>query len=297
MKTPGYRDNPRHLEQYLRQIGRHPLLSRDEEQFYGSLYEEKCMGVREEAQRILINSNLRLVVSIARDYKGRGVGFMDLIQEGNIGLTRAIEKFKYRKGFKISTYATWWIKQAIQRGIDQTCREIRAPVHIHEAARSLENARLYLKRNIDREPTDDELIYITGITADKLAKVREAPMAAQILDSFVDDGGDEGIRVGDNVKDEGVVDPVEDLDTERINRGLDAVLDDLEATMNVEGRAGTRDIDIFRRRKGLNGYEIHTLDECGAVHNITRERARQIEVKVFRRLTHVTRRKALEALR
>ncbi|MBT3985165.1 sigma-70 family RNA polymerase sigma factor [archaeon] len=297
MKTPGYRDNPRHLEQYLKQIGRYALLSRDEEQFYGSLYSERCMGVREEAQRILINRNLRLVVSIARKFQGRGVDFMDLIQEGNLGLYKAIEKFNYKKGFKISTYATWWIKQAIQRGIDQSCREIRAPVHIHETARTLENARHYLKRNMDREPTDDELLYITGITSSKLEKVREAPMAAQILDSFIDGENEEGMRVGDGLVDGGVVDPVEVMDEDRVSKGLDMVLDNLEMIMNAEGRSGTRDVDIFRRRKGLNGYAVHTLDECGAVHEITRERARQIEVKVMWRLRHPSRRDALAALR
>ena len=297
MKSGGYRDNPRHLEMYLRQIGRYPLLSRDEEQLYARLYVEGTPEEAKDAKRILIQRNLRLVVSVARYYKGRGVGFMDLIQEGNIGLTRAIEKFKYKKGYKISTYATWWIRQAVQRSIDQTSREIRAPVHIHENARTLEKARHYLAGRLDREPTDDDLDYLTGITPDTMGKVRGAPLTAQILDSFVDSEGEEGMRVSDGLIDGNVVDPDYAITREHIQEGVNAILDGLEDRLNSEGREGTRDVDIFRRRKGLNGYEEHTLEECGLVHSITRERARQIEVKVMRRLTHVTRKREFEALR
>jgi RNA polymerase primary sigma factor len=266
------------VRMYLREIGKIPLLDQPDE---GKLARRVGKGDM-VAKHKLTNSNLRLVVSIAKKYTGRGMLFLDLIQEGNLGLIRAVEKFDPNKGYKFSTYATWWIRQAITRAIADQARTIRIPVHMVETINKLRKISRMLSQELGRKPTEDELASKATVS---VAKVREIIKIAQIpLSLEMPVGDDDSSRLGDFVEDNGVAAP-DDL----VVTGL--LRDDLE---NIMRTLSDRERMVLRLRFGLDDGRPRTLEEVGRVYNVTRERIRQIEAKALRKLRHPTRSKKLK---
>lgn len=258
------------VRMYLREIGMIDLLTFAEEQ---DLAKRIKQGDQNAAHK-LTNANLRLVVSIAKKYTGRGMQFLDLIQEGNLGLIRAVEKFDYRKGYKFSTYATWWIRQAITRAIADQARTIRIPVHMVETINKLRKVSRMLLQKLSRKPTDEELSKHSGIPIDK---VREIVRVAQVPLSLEMPVGDEdSSRLGDFVE-------------EMANRDLDdvVVVKMLKEELNEVIKTLTeRESMVLRLRFGLDDERPRTLEEVGKVYNVTRERIRQIEAKALKKLRH-----------
>jgi RNA polymerase primary sigma factor len=262
---------------YLREIGKISLLVQEDE----TRIARRVTRGDLEAKHKLINSNLRLVVSIAKKYTGRGMLFLDLIQEGNLGLIRAVEKFDPEKGYKFSTYATWWIRQAITRAIADQARTIRIPVHMVETINKLRKMSRMLLQDLGRKPTEDELSLKSGMS---VPKVREIVKIAQIpLSLEMPVGDDDTSRLGDFVEDSGVA-PPDDM----VVSGL--LRDDLEHVMKT---LTDRERMVLRLRFGLDDGRPRTLEEVGRVYNVTRERIRQIEAKALRKLRHPTRSKKL----
>jgi len=256
------------VRMYLREIGQIELLNFEEEQ---SLAKEIKKG-NDKAKQKLVNSNLRLVVSIAKKYTGRGMMFLDLIQEGNMGLIRAAEKFDYRKGYKFSTYATWWIRQAITRAIADQARTIRIPVHMVETINKLRKASRIIMQKNQKKPTDLELSEYTGIPVEK---VREIIKVAQLPLSLEMPVGDEdSMRLVDFVEDDNILDPDEKAVTNMLR-------EDIEELMNV---LTEREKMVLKLRFGLDDGKPRTLEEVGKVYNVTRERIRQIEAKALKKL-------------
>lgn len=258
------------VRMYLREIGMIDLLTFAQEQ---DLAKRIKQGDQNAAHK-LTNANLRLVVSIAKKYTGRGMQFLDLIQEGNLGLIRAVEKFDYRKGYKFSTYATWWIRQAITRAIADQARTIRIPVHMVETINKLRKVSRMLLQKLSRKPTDEELSKHSGIPIDK---VREIVRVAQVPLSLEMPVGDEdSSRLGDFVE-------------EMANRDLDdvVVVKMLKEELNEVIKTLTeRESMVLRLRFGLDDERPRTLEEVGKVYNVTRERIRQIEAKALKKLRH-----------
>ncbi len=266
------------VRMYLKEIGRIPLLTGDEEFEYAG----RAVEGDEEAKHILAESNLRLVVSIAKRYVGRGMLFLDLIQEGNIGLMKAVEKFDPTKGYKFSTYATWWIRQAITRAIADQARTIRVPVHMVETINKLARIQRQLTQELNREPTDEEIAKKLNITVEKVREVYKISQDPVSLETPI--GEEDDSHLGDFIRDERTVGPEEYATEEMLKEELAGVL--LTLT--------DREEKVLRLRFGLDDGQCRTLEEVGQIFGVTRERIRQIEAKALRKLRHPSRSRKLK---
>ena len=269
------------IKMYLREIGQIPLLSFDEE----TEYAKKVLEGDEEAKQKLIESNLRLVVSIAKKHTNRGLKMLDLIQEGNMGLMKAVEKFEYEKGFKFSTYATWWIRQAITRAIADQGRTIRIPVHMIETINKIKKESRIILQETGKEPTAEELSKKLELPVDKVKNILEMNQDPISLETPV--GSEEDSELGDFVEDDKFLNPYDATTRVLLKEQLDEIL----KTLNE------REEMVLRYRYGLDDGSQKTLEEVGKIFNVTRERIRQIEVKALRKLRHPSRRKKLEDYR
>ena len=266
------------VRMYLKEIGRIPLLTSDEE-FENA---RRALEGDEEAKRILAESNLRLVVSIAKRYVGRGMLFLDLIQEGNIGLMKAVDKFDPEKGYKFSTYATWWIRQAITRALADQARTIRVPVHMVETINKLARVQRQLTQDLNREPTDEEIAKKLGISVEKVREVYKISQDPVSLETPI--GEEDDSHLGDFIRDERTVSP-EEYATEEL---LKEELADVLLTLT------DREEKVLRLRFGLDDGQCRTLEEVGQIFGVTRERIRQIEAKALRKLRHPSRSRKLK---
>lgn len=268
------------VRMYLREIGKIPLLSSEEEI---SLAQKNEKGDR-KAKRKLTESNLRLVVSIAKKYVMRGLSLLDLIQEGNQGLIRAVEKYDWRKGFKFSTYATWWIRQAITRAIADQARTIRIPVHMVETINKLIRIQRQLMQQLGREPTAEEVAEVMGdgMTPTRVREILKIAQDTTSLETPV--GDEEDSMLGDFIADTSQLSPIEQASRELLKENIDEVLSTLT----------DREAKVLKMRFGLEGKNPMTLEEVGREFGVTRERIRQIEAKALRKLKHPSRRKKLQ---
>nr|WP_232294145.1 RNA polymerase sigma factor RpoD [Syntrophaceticus schinkii] len=269
-------DDP--VRMYLKEIGRIDLLTAEEEV-------ELAKGIEagdEEARRRLAEANLRLVVSIAKRYVGRGMLFLDLIQEGNLGLIKAVEKFDYRKGYKFSTYATWWIRQAITRAIADQARTIRIPVHMVETINKLVRINRQLLQELGRDPTPEEIAAEMDIPPERVREIMKIAQEPVSLETPI--GEEEDSHLGDFIEDEDALAPAEAASFILLKEQLEEVLETLTP----------RERDVLRLRFGLIDGRARTLEEVGQKFNVTRERIRQIEAKALRKLRHPTRSKKLK---
>lgn len=266
------------VRNYLREIGRVPLLKPDEEY---ELAKKVAEGSREAKQK-LIEANLRLVVSIAKRYIGRGLPFLDLIQEGNKGLIRATEKYDYRRGFKFSTYATWWIRQAITRAIADQARTIRIPVHMVETINKVYRTTRQLTQKLGYEPSAAEIAQELDIPVSKVKTVFKISQGTASLQAPVGEDGDSVL--GDFIEDSVQLSPYEEASRELLKENIDEVLSSLT----------DREAKVLRMRFSLDGDQPHTLEEVGRHFGVTRERIRQIEAKALRKLKHPSRRHKLQ---
>ncbi len=267
------------VKMYLKEIGRVELLSHEEEIDLA----KRILDGNEGAKKKLAAANLRLVVSIAKRYVGRGMLFLDLIQEGNMGLIKAVEKFDYTKGFKFSTYATWWIRQAITRAIADQARTIRIPVHMVETINKLTRVQRQLIQELGREPTAEEISEkMDGMTADKVREIQKISLEPVSLETPI--GEEDDSHLGDFIEDEGAMSPDDYAANELLKDELNEVL--LELT--------DREEKVLRLRFGLDDGRTRTLEEVGKEFNVTRERIRQIEAKALRKLKHPSRSKRLK---
>ena len=269
------------IKMYLREIGQIPLLSYEEEIDYA----QRVLNGDEEAKQKLIESNLRLVVSIAKKHTNRGLKMLDLIQEGNMGLMKAVEKFEYEKGFKFSTYATWWIRQAITRAIADQGRTIRIPVHMIETINKIKKESRIILQETGKEPTAEELAKKLEIPVDKVKNILEMNQDPISLETPV--GSEEDSELGDFVEDDKFLNPYDATTRVLLKEQLDEIL----KTLNE------REEMVLRYRYGLDDGSPKTSEEVGKIFNVTRERIRQIEVKALRKLRHPSRRKKLEDYR
>ncbi|MDR0697464.1 MAG: RNA polymerase sigma factor RpoD [Christensenellaceae bacterium] len=265
------------VKMYLKDIGRVPLLTSDEEQALSKLMVEGDCDAKDR----LINSNLRLVVSIAKRYVGRGMHFLDLIQEGNMGLMRAVDKFDYTKGFKFSTYATWWIRQAITRSIADQARTIRIPVHMVETINKLVKTQRLLLQQLGREPTQYELAETMGISEVRVMEIQRIAQDPVSLETPI--GEEDDSHLGDFIEDTNVTAPMETAEAKMLKEQVDEILNTL----------APREAMVLILRYGLRDNRPRTLEEVGKVFNVTRERIRQIEAKALRRLKHPNKSKRL----
>jgi RNA polymerase primary sigma factor len=269
-------DDP--VRMYLKEIGRVPLLSaEDEVQLAGRIEQGD-----EEAKRRLAEANLRLVVSIAKRYVGRGMLFLDLIQEGNLGLIKAVEKFDYRKGFKFSTYATWWIRQAITRAIADQARTIRIPVHMVETINKLVRVTRQLVQELGREPAPEEIAAQMEISLERVREIQKISQEPVSLETPI--GEEEDSHLGDFIEDQDAPAPAEAASFRLLKEQLEEVLETLTP----------REEKVLRLRFGLDDGRARTLEEVGHVFGVTRERIRQIEAKALRKLRHPSRSKKLK---
>ncbi len=266
------------VRMYLKEIGKISLLSLDEEQELS----KKIASGDEESKKILAESNLRLVVSIAKRYVGRGLLFLDLIQEGNIGLMKAVDKFDYDKGYKFSTYATWWIRQAITRALADQARTIRVPVHMVETINKLARVERQMALDLNREPTDKELAKKMGLSIDKIVEIRRISQDPVSLETPI--GEEDDSHLGDFLADERTMGPEEYTDYTMLKEELKSVLETLTK----------REEEVLELRFGLYDGTCHTLEEVGKKFGVTRERIRQIESKALRKLRHPSRAKKLK---
>src|SRR3989337_2551383 len=266
------------VRQYLREIGRVPLLVAEEEVELAKRYEKNEKAAKDK----LTESNLRLVVSIAKKYIGRGLSLLDLIQEGNQGLIRAVEKYDWRRGDKFSTYATWWIRQAITRAIADQARTIRIPVHMVETINKLYRTSRKLMQELGREPTPEEIAEEMGLTEDRVREIFKISQEVTSLEAPV--GEDRESFLGDFIPDESQLSPVDAASKQLLKDHLDEVL----ATLS------DREAKVLKLRFGLEGHKQMTLEEVGKVFGVTRERIRQIEAKDLRKLKPPSRRKKLQ---
>ncbi|MDY4999961.1 MAG: RNA polymerase sigma factor RpoD, partial [Lachnospiraceae bacterium] len=265
------------VRMYLKEIGKVPLLSAEEEIELALRMEQGD----EEAKKKLAEANLRLVVSIAKRYVGRGMLFLDLIQEGNLGLIKAVEKFDYRKGFKFSTYATWWIRQAITRAIADQARTIRIPVHMVETINKLIRVSRQLLQELGREPTPEEIAEEMKMPVERVREILKISQEPVSLETPI--GEDEDSHLGDFIQDDNVPVPVDAAAYTLLREQLEEVLDTLT----------DREKKVLSLRFGLEDGRGRTLEEVGKEFNVTRERIRQIEAKALRKLRHPTRSRKL----
>ena len=290
-EVAGY-DNPEHMEQilseqglsiddpvrmYLKEIGKVPLLDGEQE----AELAQRMLEGDVKAKKQLVEANLRLVVSIAKRYVNRGMFFLDLIQEGNLGLMKAVEKFDYRKGFKFSTYATWWIRQAITRAIADQARTIRIPVHMVETIHRVSRASRELLQELGREPKDSEIAERLELPVERVREILKISQEPVSLETPI--GEEEDSHLGDFIPDEESQTPSDAAAYSMLREQLDQVLNTLIP----------RERDVLRMRFGLDG-RTRTLEEVGKAFNITRERIRQIEAKALRKLRHPSRAKLLK---
>jgi RNA polymerase primary sigma factor len=286
-------DDP--VRMYLKEIGRVPLLSMEQEKSLAMRIEAgeleaqrdgsadwKIVDSGEEAKRQLTEANLRLVVSIAKKYVGRGMLFLDLIQEGNLGLIRAVEKFDYRKGYKFSTYATWWIRQAITRALADQARTIRIPVHMVETINRLIKVSRQLLQELGREPTVEEIAEAMALTPEKVREVMKISQEPISLETPI--GEEEDSHLGDFIEDQEAVAPAEAASVMLLKEKMQDVLQNLTE----------RERKVLVLRFGLEDGHQRTLEEVGQEFGVTRERIRQIEAKALRKLRHPSRGKALK---
>ena len=290
-------DDP--VRMYLREIGRVPLLKAEEEVRLAQIMERgkqerlraerlkvtpnlKYIDAGEDAQRRLTEANLRLVVSVAKKYIGRGMNLLDLIQEGNIGLIRAVEKFDYTKGYKFSTYATWWIRQAITRAIADQARTIRIPVHMVETINRLIRISRRLLQDLGREPTSEEIAQHMEITPEKVREIIKVSQEPVSLETPI--GEEEDSRLGDFLEDQTALAPAEAASHQLLKEQVEDVLDSLTE----------RERKVLQLRFGLDDGRSRTLEEVGEEFHVTRERIRQIEAKALRKLRHPSRSRKLK---
>ena len=269
-------DDP--VKMYLKEIGRISLLTAEEEVYLAKRMEEGDPVAKQK----LAEANLRLVVSIAKRYVGRGMHFLDLIQEGNMGLMKAVEKFDYTRGFKFSTYATWWIRQAITRAIADQARTIRIPVHMVETINKLVRVQRQLIQELGREPTNEEIAQEMGIDVDKVQDVRKIAQEPISLEMPI--GEEEDSHLGDFIEDDTAIAPDEAADFTMLREQLDEILDTLTP----------RERKVLELRFGLIDGTPRTLEEVGKEFDVTRERIRQIEAKALRKLKHPSRSQKLK---
>jgi RNA polymerase sigma factor, sigma-70 family len=266
------------VRMYLKEIGRVPLLTAEEEIELAKRIEQGD----EDAKRRLAEANLRLVVSIAKRYVGRGMLFLDLIQEGNMGLIKAVEKFDHGKGFKFSTYATWWIRQAITRAIADQARTIRIPVHMVETINKLIRVSRQLLQELGREPTPEEIAAEMDLSVDKVREIMKIAQEPVSLETPI--GEEDDSHLGDFIEDQEALAPADAAAYELLKEQLEDVLDTLTE----------REENVLRLRFGLDDGRTRTLEEVGKVFGVTRERIRQIEAKALRKLRHPSRSKRLK---
>ena len=266
------------VRMYLKEIGKVPLLSAEEEIEYAQRLEEGD----EEAKKRLAEANLRLVVSIAKRYVGRGMQFLDLIQEGNLGLIKAVEKFDYRKGYKFSTYATWWIRQAITRAIADQARTIRIPVHLVETINKLVRVQRQLLQELGREPSPEEIAETMDIPVERVREIQKISQEPVSLETPI--GEEEDSHLGDFIQDDNVPVPAEAAASTLLKEQLVEVL----------GTLTEREQKVLRLRFGMDDGRARTLEEVGKEFNVTRERIRQIEAKALRKLRHPSRSRKLK---
>ena len=266
------------VRMYLKEIGKISLLSPEEEMDLSV----RVANGDEEAANLLAESNLRLVVSIAKRYVGRGLLFLDLIQEGNIGLMKAVEKFDYDKGYKFSTYATWWIRQAITRALADQARTIRVPVHMVETINKMARIQRQMTLELNREPSDEEIAKKMGIGVDKVREVMKISQDPVSLETPI--GEEDDSHLGDFLKDETCMSPEEYATNEILKEEIRSVLSTLQP----------REQQVLELRFGLIDGTSYTLEEVGKRFNVTRERIRQIEAKALRKLRHPSRAKKLK---
>jgi RNA polymerase primary sigma factor len=290
-------DDP--VRMYLREIGRVPLLTAEEEvrlaqmmergkaerqklDLHRGLVNRRFIDEGEEAQRRLTEANLRLVVSVAKKYIGRGMNLLDLIQEGNIGLIRAVEKFDYTKGYKFSTYATWWIRQAITRAIADQARTIRIPVHMVETINRLIRISRRLLQDLGREPTSEEIAEQMEITAEKVREIIKVSQEPVSLETPI--GEEDDSHLGDFIEDHTALAPADAASHQLLKEQVEDVLDSLTE----------RERKVLQLRFGLDDGRSRTLEEVGKEFHVTRERIRQIEAKALRKLRHPSRSRKLK---
>ena len=297
------------VKQYLKEIGKYPLLTVKQEQELAKKSKEND----KYAAKKLAEHNLRLVVSIAKKYVGRGLNFLDLIQEGNLGLLKAIEKFDVDKGYRFSTYATWWIRQAITRGISDSSRTIRLPVHISEKVNKYKKFVRDYEDNYEHKPSDEEIMAYLDVSIENLKEIKKASNDKVSLETPI--GEEDDSQLGDFISDEDAIDPIEVLEENDLKERMKDVLDSLSAREQlvlylrfgldisleelqelVAETYGIKDIDTINNiilSKQLHVKKARTLEEIGKIFNLTRERVRQIQKKAILRMRHSTRRKKL----
>lgn len=266
------------VRMYLKEIGRVPLLNAEEEVNLAL----RIKDGDQEAKQQLAEANLRLVVSIAKRYVGRGMQFLDLIQEGNMGLMKAVEKFDHTKGFKFSTYATWWIRQAITRAIADQARTIRIPVHMVETINKLVRIQRQLLQDLGREPTPEEIGAEMDLPTEKVREILKIAQEPVSLETPI--GEEDDSHLGDFIEDQEVLSPAEHTAQTLLKEQLEEVLDTLT----------DREENVLRLRFGLDDGNVRTLEQVGKVFGVTRERIRQIEAKALRKLRHPSRSKQLK---
>lgn len=266
------------VKMYLKDIGKVPLLSAAEEQELA----KKMIEGDAEAKKQLINANLRLVVSIAKRYVGRGMQFLDLIQEGNLGLMKAVDKFDYTKGFKFSTYATWWIRQAITRSLADQARTIRIPVHMVETINKLTKTSRTLLQKLGREPTQSEIAEAMGISESRVVEIQKIAQDPVSLEAPI--GEEEDSHLGDFIEDKNTASQIDIAEGKMLKEQVKEILSTL----------APREAMVLMLRYGLKDNRPRTLEEVGRVFNVTRERIRQIEAKALRRLKHPNKVKKLK---
>ena len=264
---------------YLKEIGKYELLKPEDE----PILAKRILEGDEEAKNTLINANLRLVVNIAKHYVGRGMLFLDLIQEGNLGLMKAVDKFDYEKGFKFSTYATWWIRQAITRAIADQARTIRIPVHMVETINKMTRIQRQLIQDLGREPTAEEISEAMGgeLSPKRIREIQRIAMEPVSLETPI--GEEDDSHLGDFIEDKESESPVEFTTRQLLKEELYGILKDLS----------DREERVIRLRYGLDDNRPRTLEEVGKEFGVTRERIRQIEAKAIKKLRHPTRSKKL----
>ena len=266
------------VRMYLKEIGKIPLLSVEEE----FALAEKIVQGDEEAKKRMVEANLRLVVSVAKHYLGRGMQLLDLIQEGNMGLLKAVEKFDHTKGYKFSTYATWWIRQSITRAVADQARTIRIPVHMVETINRVSRTSRSLVQTLGREPTLEEISREIGIPEDRIAEVIKISQDPVSLETPV--GEEDDSHLGDFIPDNIVREPAETASYNMLRQHLGEIMQTLSP----------RESKVLRLRFGLEDGRAHTLEEVGREFDVTRERVRQIEAKALRKLRHPSRSKILK---